>query len=213
MHSLIVYAHPEPASFNAALRDAAIQTLRSYGEVGVSDLYLQGFNPVAGPGDFTRPVNPERLGYVHEQRHAAAARAYSADILAEQDKVARADLIVFQFPLWWYAPPAILKGWADRVLSYGFAYTDEAQFECGLLRGKRALLSITTGGSEAELRTDERHTGTVEQFLRPFGGGVLAFTGMTVLPQHIVYAAGSLGEASRRARLRAWQGHLRTLAA
>ncbi|HSI59860.1 MAG TPA: NAD(P)H-dependent oxidoreductase [Ideonella sp.] len=209
MKALIVLAHPEPASLNAALTHVAVQTLRETGQgVEVSDLCAQGFHAVAGRDDFVHLRNPERLGYVHEQRHAAATRAYAPDILVEQDKLAAADLVIFQFPLWWYGVPAILKGWADRVLTHGFAYTDERLFERGLLAGKQAMLSITTGGTEEELEADSQHTGTVEQFLKPFGGGVLGFVGMTVLPPFIAYAAGSRDTAGRAALLAAWRERL-----
>jgi len=85
MHALIVHAHPEPLSMNAALKEAAVRTLAECGvTVAVSDLCERGFNPVAGRDDFLRMANPERLDYVHEQRHAAATRRYSPDIIAEQ---------------------------------------------------------------------------------------------------------------------------------
>lgn len=198
MNALIVLAHPEPLSFNAALGQAAAQALQAMGhELQWSDLYRQGFNARADANDFTHRVSLQRLGYAHEQRHAAAARAYSADILTEQDKVAWADLIVFQFPMWWYAPPAVLKGWFDRVLSHGFAYADGRYFEDGLLRGKLAMVSTTTGGTRAELDADSRYTGTVEEVLRPVTGGVIQFTGMTPLPSFVSYAPSSM-TAERR---------------
>jgi len=209
MNALIVHTHPEPLSMNAALTATAVDALRAHGhDVEVSDLYRQGFQAVAGAADFTHPVHPGRLGYVHEQRHASAQRRYARDILDEQDKVARADLVIFQFPLWWYAVPAMLKGWADRVLTHGFAYTDERVFHSGLLAGKRAMLSITTGGTAKELEADRRHTGTVEEFLRPFSGGALAYTGMEVLPPFIAYAPASLGEEGRRGQLAEYRRHL-----
>jgi NAD(P)H dehydrogenase (quinone) len=53
MKTLIVFAHPEPASFNGALKDTAVATLQQLGhEVTVSDLYQLGWNPALGPGDF-----------------------------------------------------------------------------------------------------------------------------------------------------------------
>jgi len=214
MNVLIVLAHPEPLSFNAALCHAATQALRAHGHsVEVSDLYRQGFEARADRGDFVRMTHSQRLGYAHEQRHAAADRGFSADILAEQDKVAAAELIVFQFPLWWYAPPAILKGWFDRVLSNGFAYADGLYFEQGLLRGKQALLSITTGATREELDADAGHTGTLTEVLRPVAGGVIAFTGMTALPPFVSHAPASMAPSARVAELQRLAHHLQALAA
>jgi NAD(P)H dehydrogenase (quinone) len=210
MKALIVHVHPEPKSMNAALTAVAADTLRGEGfEVEISDLYAQGFHAVAGGGDFTQRASPERLGYVHEQRHAAASRAYAPDILAEQDKIARADWLIFQFPLWWYAVPALLKGWADRVLTHGFAYTDERLFDQGLLAGKRGMLSVTTGASADELEADRRWTGSIDEILRPFSGGVLGYVGLQVLPPFIAYAAGNVSAEGRRAQLEAYRAHLR----
>ena len=202
MNVLIVLAHPEPKSFNAALCQAAARSLRAGGHrVEISDLYRQEFSASANRADFKRLLHPQRFSYAHEQRHAAAERLFSLDILAEQAKVAAADLIVFQFPLWWYAPPAILKGWFDRVLSNGFAYADGQYFEEGLLRGKLAMISTTTGGTRAELDMDARYTGTLEDVLRPITGGVIAFTGMTPLPSFVSYAPAAMSNEGRLAEL------------
>ncbi|MFS8980745.1 NAD(P)H-dependent oxidoreductase [Cupriavidus necator] len=202
MNALIVYAHPDPKSMNGALKDAAVRALTDAGwQVEVSDLHAQNFRAAAGWEDFTHPVSPERLGYAHEQRYATKGGHYSADILAEQAKVRRADLIIFQFPLWWYAVPAIMKGWADRVLANGFAYDELHMFENGLLRGKHAMLSFTTGGTAVELLADRKHTGTVDEFMRPFSGGVLSFTGMQLLPPFISYAPSSLDHGGRQAEI------------
>jgi len=207
--ALIIHVHPEPASFNHALMTAARERFEASGwTVEVSDLYRQRFDPVASPADFVALHAPQRFSLAHEQRHAQATRGYAADILAEQDKVARADVVVFQFPLWWYGAPAMLKGWIERVFGNGFAYGDAAMFEQGLLRGKRALLSITTGGSRVELDADRGHTGTVEEFLRPLGGGVLAFTGMRVLDPFIAYAVGAMSWRERDETLRALEARI-----
>src|SRR5689334_11951689 len=114
MNILVVYAHPEPASFNRALLQAAVETLAGEGhEVVVSDLYAMGFNPVAGPGDFTERRFPDALQYDREQKHATERQLYTPDIQAEIDKLVRCDLLILQFPLWWFSTPAILKGWID----------------------------------------------------------------------------------------------------
>ena len=210
MKALIVLAHPEVQSFNAALCDAAAKALRAIGvEVEISDLYRQGFSATASRADFLRPIHPERLSYAHEQRHASASRAYATEIVTEQDKVARSNLVVFQFPMWWYGPPAILKGWCDRVLSNGFAYGDDQQFENGLLRGRSAMLSVTTGGSEVELWHDAPVTGSVEDVLRPLTGGVIRFTGMRLLPTFISYAPARMSAEGRTAELGRLEEHLR----
>lgn len=64
----------------------------------------------------------------------------------EQVKISWADYLIFQFPLWWTEPPAILKGWFDRVFAKEFAYDNGATYKKGLLQGKKALLSFTTVG-------------------------------------------------------------------
>lgn len=198
-NALIVLAHPEPRSLNGMLTQVAAETLTGLGfAVEVSDLYAQGFQPAAGRADFRTLANPERLGYVHEQRHASASRGYAKDILREQDRVAKADLLIFQFPLWWYAVPAILKGWADRIFTHGFAYTEENLFKNGLLRGKRAMLSVTTGGTEEELQADSPYTGTIDEILKPFSGGILRFVGMEVAPAQVFFAPAAKTLAQRQ---------------
>ena len=72
MNVLIVLAHPEPKSFNGAMKDAAVETLERAGHtVIVSDLYAQKFNPVAGPWDVTKQQNTEVFNLAMEQDHAA----------------------------------------------------------------------------------------------------------------------------------------------
>ena len=155
MHALLVYAHPEPRALNAALRDVAIQTLHSQGyTVEVSDLYAMHFDPVAGRGDFTGCLNPEVLNLSLEQRHAATHGMLNPVIAQQLEALLSADLLILQFPLWWFGMPAILKGWIDRVFISGVVYGRSAQFERGKLRGKRALVCVTTGAPEASLQSD-----------------------------------------------------------
>ena len=121
MKVLIVFAHNEPRSFNAAMKDEAVRVLQDEGhEVVVSDLYAMNFNPVASAADFGSRADPDYLVYALEQRNAFKAGTLAPDIAAEVDKVKWADLIVFNFPIYWYGMPAIMKGWIDRVLVSGF---------------------------------------------------------------------------------------------
>jgi NAD(P)H dehydrogenase (quinone) len=59
----------------------------------------------------------------------------------------RADLLILQFPIWWFGMPAILKGWADWVLARGFAYVAGRKYDTGMFRGKTAMVAATTGTS------------------------------------------------------------------
>ena len=118
MKALIVYAHPEPKSFNGAMKDLAVETLRGRGdEVEVTDLYAMRFKAVVGADDFHgERADPEFLSIAAEQTRACETGTLASDIVTEQKKLARAEILILQFPIWWFGMPAILKGWADRSL-------------------------------------------------------------------------------------------------
>jgi NAD(P)H dehydrogenase (quinone) len=211
MHALLVYAHPEPRSFNAALRDVAVETLEQQGySVEVSDLYAMGFDPVAGRGDFTEPLNPEVLNLSLEQRHAASQGTLTPVIAQQIDALLRADLLVLQFPLWWFSMPAILKGWIDRVFISGTVYGRSAQFEQGKLRGKQALVCVTTGAPEASFQPGGIN-GDIHTLLMPLLRGVLGFTGMSVAPPFVGYGIPYIGDAARAEMLTAYAQYLKAL--
>ena len=73
-----------------------------------------------------------------EETYAAEHGGFAPDIKAEMDKVVWCATLIFQFPLWWFSIPAILKGWVDRVFAMGFAYGGSHIYETGVFRGKRA---------------------------------------------------------------------------
>eukprot|EP01034_Spumella_vulgaris_P015677 gene15677-20033_t len=132
MKVLIVYAHSQPTSFNGALLRKAVETLEAEGhEVQVSDLYAMGFNPVASEADFKARRFEGHLQYDREQKAAVAAGSFSDEIAAEIDKVQWCDLLILQFPLWWYSVPAIMKGWFDRVFANGLMYGQFGRFNKG----------------------------------------------------------------------------------
>ncbi|PWV97110.1 NAD(P)H dehydrogenase (quinone) [Hoeflea marina] len=186
---LFVLANPEPGSFCHALVDAGRVALETAGhDVQVSDLYTLGFNPVAGRHDFVGAADPGRFHYQSEQARAARLGAFSADIAAEQQKVAAADILVPVFPLWWGGPPAMLKGWFERVLAYGFAYVDGYRFESGLFRGRRAVFAVTTGGTPARFSVDGVY-GPIEDVLMPVRRLGLEYMGYEVSEAFVAYAA------------------------
>jgi NAD(P)H dehydrogenase (quinone) len=149
MNVLIIYAHPEPKSFNGALKNLAVSELTSLGhQVKVSDLYAMNFKAVADSDDFLMRQDKDFLKYAVEQKNAVKTNSFSKDIQEEQEKLMWADFVIFQFPLWWYSVPAILKGWIDRVFASGFVYSGDKQYDTGGLKGRKAMLSTTTGSPE-----------------------------------------------------------------
>lgn len=198
---LIVHAHPEPASFNGALTRRAVEALETAGHaVTVSNLYAQGFDPVAGRHDFSSVANPDYFHYQAEQAHAAQAGAFSAELQREQERVAAADLLILQFPLWWGGAPAILKGWFERVLAYGFGYVDGARFENGLFRGRRALISVTTGGPLQRF-TDGDTYGDIKRVLYPVQHLMIGYMGYEVEEPFVSYAAPRVADDVRQGYL------------
>ena len=204
MRALIVHAHPEPTSFNTALRDAAVRAVAAAGhEVEVSDLYAQDFEARAGRNDFLSAADPARFHYQREQEHAARTRSFAADLEREQASVAAADLLILQFPLWWGGPPAILKGWFERVMAYGFAYVDARRFESGLFKGRRALISVTTGGTRDRFAPGGVY-GDIDAVLYPVRRLMLEYMGYEVAPPFVSYAAPRIDDAERQALLAQW---------
>lgn len=140
MHALFVYAHPEPTSCTAALKDAFVAALRQARHtVEVSDLYAEKFDPVAGRHDFKAVANAERFHYQTEQAYAQETQGFEPDIAREQQRFLKVDLVVWLYPIWWGSMPAILKGWFDRVLAFGFAYAEGRHFDSGFPAEKRGL--------------------------------------------------------------------------
>ena len=113
MHTHIVHAHPDFASYNGALTHVAERTLHEQGgTVTVSDLYAKSFDPVEGAPHYRNREQPETFVPLAVQRHAWNTDTLPADVSAEIKKLEEADLVILQFPLWWHGPPAILKvGW------------------------------------------------------------------------------------------------------
>jgi len=222
MKVFIVHAHHEPKSFNGALTSAAQRVLTSDGhEVKVSDLYAMKFDPVSDRRNFASVKNPDYLKQQVEEMHASEVNGFAPDIKGEIEKVKWCDLMIWQFPLWWFSMPAILKGWVDRVFAMGLAYGQGRAYERGVFQGKRAMLSITTGGSGeafAEKSDPLRgfhgghgFHGDIHGILRPIQRGILRFTGFDVLRPNIVYGPVRLTDEQRREYLDAYAGRLRNI--
>lgn len=102
MRALVVYCHPNPVSFTAAVRDIIVSKLEAAGaEIRLRDLYGEGFCPTLS--------REEHLGYLEIPKNCEA-------VIQEVEDVRWCDTLIFVYPTWWYGLPALLKGWLDRVL-------------------------------------------------------------------------------------------------
>jgi len=212
MNALIVYAHPEPSSFTGALKDVSDRTLRAAGySVEVSDLHGENFNPVAGRHDFMTVADPQRFHYQNEQGHAFANNGYAADLVREQQRFGKADLLVVHFPLWWGGMPAILKGWFDRVLAFGFAYADGKRYDTGYFRGRRGILCVATGGTTERFSPTGVY-GPIEDVLYPVNRCMIEYLGLEALDPFIAYGAPRVDDAGRKEYLRSWEQRLKDIA-
>ena len=211
MNTLIVYAHEEPRSFNAAMKNTAIKTLEELGHhVVVSDLYRMKFKAVADRDDFLQCGDPVHLKRQAEEKRALELGTLSHDLVLEQRKLLDADLVILQFPLWWFSMPAIMKGWVDRVMAMGFAYGGGKWYDQGGLKGRKAMLSLTTGGPEAGY-SERGINGPMDRILYPIQHGILFFCGLEVLPPFVAYGPAHQNDGDRDATLERFRRHLRSL--
>lgn len=182
MKVLLVYAHPNPLSFNHALMEAVAGGLREAGhEVRVKDLYAEGPKVTLDAADFQGIL----AGRVPE------------DIRREQAEVAWAEGLVFVYPVWWFSMPAILKGWIDRVFLNGFAFEIGPEGPRGLLRHRKALVFTTTGGLEEAYAQGMGR----ELLLKPITDGTLRFCGIQEVSARVFYGVPSATENQRKAML------------
>jgi putative NADPH-quinone reductase len=135
---LVILCHPLPGSFNHAVAARVVSTLSDLGHaVRFHDLYREGFEPVLSAEELRRGTS------------------FDEAVLAHTDELSRCGGIVVVHPDWWGLPPALLKGWVDRVFRPGVAYELEGEEflrkrKSALLGGKKALVFATTEASQDE---------------------------------------------------------------
>jgi len=204
MKVFLILAHPEPKSFNGALFDASKSVLQNAGhEIRESDLYRSRFNPVSGRHNFMTSKDDSFFKQQIEEIYATEHSGFSSEIEAELEKLEWCDLMIWQFPLWWFGLPAVLKGWADRVLAMGRTYGSGRFYQDGVFRGRQAMLSLTTGGPPAAYAKGG-FNGDIESILRPIQRGILEFVGFSVLRPHIVYGPAHSSGPEREEALAAY---------
>ena len=132
---VVILAHPDPDSFNAAIARAYCAAVHECGQdATIRDLYAMGFDPLLK----------------NEERPDRRSMEVSADVRAELDALSDADVIVLVYPIWFGMPPAILTGYIDRVVGSGVTPLQVQHRQAqGPLTGGH-MVSITTSGAPGE---------------------------------------------------------------
>ncbi|HXQ13783.1 MAG TPA: NAD(P)H-dependent oxidoreductase [Caulobacteraceae bacterium] len=162
MRHAVILSHPDPASFNAAVAKTYTAAVAALGqEASMRDLYAEGFDPRLPAAEL--PWRPDFR--------------VSDTIAAERARLATADVIAFVYPLWFNAPPAMLKGYVERVFGMGFGYGSDGGGTRPLLMGK-SLVSISTSGAP---NAWVGQTGVTERLREGFDDHLAAVCGLSVL--------------------------------
>lgn len=162
MRHLVIAAHPSTKSFNHAVVEAYTSALAERKHhVECRDLYSLKFNPVLSARDL-----------------AALAQGMPAgDVVREQGAIRRADVVTLISPLWWSGFPAMLKGYLDRVFSFGFAYTiKDGEYLPGLV-GKKGVIVTTSGATKKELK----NSGALRALRTIYDEGLMQFCGIELV--------------------------------
>ena len=163
MKHAVIVAHPRPKSLSSEIAHAYERAAAALDqETLIRDLYRIGFDPCLKAEE-----TPGQHGY-----------AMHADVLRERELLAGADVFAFVYPLWFNAPPAMMKGYVDRVFSMGFGYApDPRGGTAALLDGKKLISFTTSGAPDAWVK----ETGAVDGLTTAFDRHVAAVCGMTVV--------------------------------
>ena len=183
MKYLIIYAHPNPKSFNHAILETITGELKKgKKEFKVRDLYKIGFDPALSTRDLTAIENG----------------AVPKDIKKEQNYISKADILIVIFPIWWSAMPAMLKGHIDRVFSLKFAYDITEEEVVGLLKGKKVFIVSTTGAS----KEDYEKMGAFKMMNMSIDMAIFQFSGMKVIGHKYFSSVPSVSQQDRKKMLK-----------
>lgn len=179
MKALIIFSHPNPNSFNAAILGVVKEALDKKGiKYKVKDLYAMNWNPVLSASDFQQFIAGQK----------------PEDIAKEQADVSWADVLILVSPIWWFSVPAMLKGYIDRVMSQGFAYEYTESGPNGLLKGKRAVIITTSGADE----NTARQTGMMDSINKSIVNGIFNFCGFSSASYKNYFAVPMVSDQDRK---------------
>jgi|GEM_PF-203717 Putative NADPH-quinone reductase (modulator of drug activity B) len=171
MNHLIVYAHPSSDSFSNKIMTITKEfSVEKEYKTEIRDLYSIGFDPILKASDLKKMYDGETPD----------------EIKREQNYIEWADLITFIYPVWWTGMPAILKGYIDRVFSYGIAYKQSKSGEEGLLKGKIVFLFSPMGTSNEAYDKN----GMLDSMKQTCDEGIFKFCGMNVI-KHVFFGSAS----------------------
>ncbi|MGI9367641.1 MAG: NAD(P)H-dependent oxidoreductase [Ruegeria sp.] len=180
MHVLTVLDHPNPASFSAAVAQQFMEGAKTAGHsVELADLHAEGFNPRWTMADIEADSSAKPL----------------PDIAREQARIARADAICIVFPLFWWGMPSMIKGWVDRVWTWGWAYDQLDDPELSLQRPRSGILLIPAGARSDEMESE----GYLAALETAWTKGTFGYFGLS--PRRIEVLCGATGSAARRQTL------------
>ncbi len=182
MNYLIIYGHPNPKSFNHALKEALETALKQKGKVVTRDLYAINFDPMLSAYDLS----------------ALQEGTIPNDLQEEQKYVEWADTLFFIFPLWWGGPPAILKGYIDRIFCKGFAYDHGPKGLQQLLPGKKLQMITTIGESRKSYET----SGMFDSLTQTMGQIISDYSGMELLPIKFLASVTVISDGERKNMLK-----------
>ena len=180
MHVLTVLDHPDPASFSAAAARQFMEGAKAAGHsVELADLHAEGFDPRWTKADID----------------AEASGATLPDVAREQARIARADAICLVFPLFWWGMPSMMKGWVDRVWTWGWAYDQLDDPNKSLQRPRSGVLLIPAGARSDEMEADG-YTAALET---AWINGTFGYFGFS--PRKLELLCGATGSLERRKAL------------
>ncbi len=180
MHVLTIIDHPDPDSLTHAIAQRFADGVVKAGHTSeIGDLHAEGFSPIWSKADI--PVD--------------ADNPPPADVLEQQARIERCDALCLVFPLFWWGMPAMLKGWVDRVWTYGWAY-DDVDDPYSSLQRKRSCVMLIPCGASPQVMAPHGYPGAMN---RLWDRGMLGYFGMG--NTRIEFLHGSQGSAGRRASL------------
>lgn len=183
MKHAVIFAHPNQQSFTASVAEAYAKACEALGHRVIRrDLYRIGFDPCLKPEEI--PTSPTFRP--------------APDVVAERELLKNCDVFALIYPLWLNSPPAILKGYLERVFGFGFAYGGDGHSYNPLLKGRKLISFSSSGAPTAWVK----QTGAFGAIQNLFDNYFAELCGMTSL-QHVHFGSTTPGasEAYVRARL------------